>query len=168
LYKRYTFFVAQVYTFFSLSVSLLANSMDPDQTARMRRLVWIHAGCKPIMLVLSWRGSYIVHDAYIFFGEKVCTCVFLAQMLHKIREFLFFMIKINTFSFYKWYDFYGTTDVLKPCHKKYVSLFYKWYTFKKFWSFSCHFMTPLHYHLHMEFKIVWHGLCNFFYLCIIW
>jgi hypothetical protein len=27
--------------------------MDPDQTARMRRLVWIHAGHKAIMLVLS-------------------------------------------------------------------------------------------------------------------
>jgi hypothetical protein len=25
--------------------------MDPDQTARMRRLFWIHAGRKPIMLV---------------------------------------------------------------------------------------------------------------------
>jgi hypothetical protein len=34
-----------------------ANSMDPDHTARMRRLVWIHAGHKPIMMVLSWRGS---------------------------------------------------------------------------------------------------------------
>jgi hypothetical protein len=33
--------------------------MDPDQIARMRRLVWIHAGRKPIMLVLSWRGSNI-------------------------------------------------------------------------------------------------------------
>jgi hypothetical protein len=33
--------------------------MDPNQTARMRRLVWIHAGRKPIMLVLSWRGSFI-------------------------------------------------------------------------------------------------------------
>jgi hypothetical protein len=32
--------------------------MDPDQTAQMRRLVWIHAGRRPIMLVLSWRGSY--------------------------------------------------------------------------------------------------------------
>jgi hypothetical protein len=31
--------------------------MDPDQTARVRKLVWIHAGRKPIMLVLSWRGS---------------------------------------------------------------------------------------------------------------
>jgi hypothetical protein len=30
--------------------------MDPDQTARMRRLVWIHAGRKPIMLffVVTW------------------------------------------------------------------------------------------------------------------
>jgi hypothetical protein len=32
---------------------LIANSMDPDQTAQMRRLVWIHAGRNPIMLVLS-------------------------------------------------------------------------------------------------------------------
>jgi hypothetical protein len=36
--------------------------MDPDQTARMqpahpRSLVWIHAGHKPIMLVLPWHGS---------------------------------------------------------------------------------------------------------------
>jgi hypothetical protein len=38
---------------------LIANSMDPDETARMRRLVWIHTGRKPIMLVLSWRGSYV-------------------------------------------------------------------------------------------------------------
>jgi hypothetical protein len=30
---------------------LIANSMDPDQTARMRRLFWIHAGLKRIMLV---------------------------------------------------------------------------------------------------------------------
>jgi hypothetical protein len=31
--------------------------MDPDQTAQMRRLVWIHASRKGIMLVLLWRGS---------------------------------------------------------------------------------------------------------------
>jgi hypothetical protein len=29
---------------------LIANSMDLDQTAQMRRLVWIHAGSKCIML----------------------------------------------------------------------------------------------------------------------
>jgi hypothetical protein len=32
---------------------LTANSMDPDQTARMHRLVWSHAGHKRTMLVLS-------------------------------------------------------------------------------------------------------------------
>jgi hypothetical protein len=32
---------------------LTANSIDSDQTARMRRLVWIHVGRKPTMLVLS-------------------------------------------------------------------------------------------------------------------
>jgi hypothetical protein len=31
---------------------LIANRMDTDQTARMRKLVWIYAGRKPIMLVL--------------------------------------------------------------------------------------------------------------------
>jgi hypothetical protein len=32
--------------------------MDPDQTAGMRRLVWIHAGRKRTMLDLSWHGSF--------------------------------------------------------------------------------------------------------------
>jgi hypothetical protein len=39
--------------------------MDPDQTARMRRLVWIDAGRNPILLVLSWRGSFHIQcDKY--------------------------------------------------------------------------------------------------------
>jgi hypothetical protein len=38
---------------------LIANSMGTDQTARMGRLVWIHAGRKRITLVLSWSGSNI-------------------------------------------------------------------------------------------------------------
>jgi hypothetical protein len=36
---------------------LIANSMDPDQTARMRRLVWIHAGRKRthnVGFVVTW------------------------------------------------------------------------------------------------------------------
>jgi hypothetical protein len=33
--------------------------MDPDQTARMRRLVWIHAGRNTIKFVLLWRGSNV-------------------------------------------------------------------------------------------------------------
>jgi hypothetical protein len=41
--------------------TLIANSMDPDQTARMRRLDLIHAGRKRTMLVLSWRGSYVFY-----------------------------------------------------------------------------------------------------------
>jgi hypothetical protein len=41
------------YQFLYLFKGLLANSINPDQIARMRRLVWIHAGRKPIMLVLS-------------------------------------------------------------------------------------------------------------------
>jgi hypothetical protein len=35
--------------------------MDPDQTAGICRLVLIHAPArKPIKLVLSWRGSFII------------------------------------------------------------------------------------------------------------
>jgi hypothetical protein len=40
--------------------------MDPDQTARRRRLVWIRAGRKPIMFVLSWRGSFVYLRRTIF------------------------------------------------------------------------------------------------------
>jgi hypothetical protein len=41
--------------------------MDPDQSARMPRLVLIHAGRKLIMLVLSWRGSFIVGLQFVSF-----------------------------------------------------------------------------------------------------
>jgi hypothetical protein len=34
--------------------------MDPDQTARKRRLVQIYAGRKPIMLVLSLRRAQMI------------------------------------------------------------------------------------------------------------
>jgi hypothetical protein len=66
-----------------------ATSMDPDQpahsrshgssdqTARMRRLVWIHAGGKPIMLVLLWRGSFIF---------KVHISHYLEKLVHVIRS----------------------------------------------------------------------------------
>jgi hypothetical protein len=40
--------------------------MDPDQTARTRRLVWINAGRKRTMLVLSWHGSIFVDVLFIF------------------------------------------------------------------------------------------------------
>jgi hypothetical protein len=35
---------------------LMANSIDHDKTAQMRRLAWNHAGRKRTMLVLSWHG----------------------------------------------------------------------------------------------------------------
>jgi hypothetical protein len=42
---------------------LTANSMDPDQTARMRRLVWIHAGSQThyggfVVTRLNYRFTY--------------------------------------------------------------------------------------------------------------
>jgi hypothetical protein len=37
--------------------------MDPDQTAGMHRLVWIQAGRKHIILVLSWRGLNVFKTA---------------------------------------------------------------------------------------------------------
>jgi hypothetical protein len=38
---------------------LIANSMDLDQTARMSRLLLIHAGRKRNMLVLLWHGAFM-------------------------------------------------------------------------------------------------------------
>jgi hypothetical protein len=46
--------------------------MDTDQTARMRRLVWIHAGRKRITLVLSWRGSFFVAEALNVLDSSTC------------------------------------------------------------------------------------------------
>jgi hypothetical protein len=66
--------------------------MDPDKTARMQRLVWIHAGHKRTMLVLSWRVSFIIecHFALIIITINildVCNmlvfCVFVED--HKIN-----------------------------------------------------------------------------------
>jgi hypothetical protein len=48
----------------SLLVVGLVSEQYPDQTARMRMLVWIHAGRKRIMLVLSWRSSNV--NLFIF------------------------------------------------------------------------------------------------------
>jgi hypothetical protein len=58
--------------------------MDPDQTVRMRRLVWIHAGRKRIMLVLSWRGSY-TSNCLLFF-LMVAQVRLLSQGLVPVAE----------------------------------------------------------------------------------
>jgi hypothetical protein len=38
---------------------LIANSMDPNQTTWMRRLVWIHAGRKPITLFFCRDAAHL-------------------------------------------------------------------------------------------------------------
>jgi hypothetical protein len=64
---------------------LIAKSMDPDQTAR--RLVWINAGRKPNMLILSWRGS---SDAY--------ECMFLFQIMFDDKDFYTYQLKMHNMS----------------------------------------------------------------------
>ena len=38
---------------------LHADSEDSDQTVRMPRLIWVFAERTHILLVLSWRGSFV-------------------------------------------------------------------------------------------------------------
>jgi hypothetical protein len=44
---------------------LIANSMDPDQTVQICWLVWIYAGRKRIMLVLS----YHIYQEWVMEGK---------------------------------------------------------------------------------------------------
>jgi hypothetical protein len=59
---------------------------------RMRRLVWIHAGRKRIMLVLSWRGSYLYfqlkQQAIILIYIQYCYTVALRYKGEKKKHFL--------------------------------------------------------------------------------
>jgi hypothetical protein len=64
--------------------------MDPDQTARMRRLVLIHAGRKPIMLVLSWRGS----NSFWFQQCKIAVFLYLyncfwSTLIQRLNKFYY-------------------------------------------------------------------------------
>jgi hypothetical protein len=45
--------------------------MDPDQAARMRRLVGVHAGRKRTMLVLLWRGSFKFYFESTLLQDKI-------------------------------------------------------------------------------------------------
>ena len=47
-----------------------ANSENADQTGRMPRLIWVIAGRKASLLVLTWGGSYFVLQMH------VCSCIF--------------------------------------------------------------------------------------------
>ena len=53
-----------------------AHSEDSDQTGRMPRLIWVFAGCKVILLVLSWGGSNApdsTYHFYVFVAETYST-----------------------------------------------------------------------------------------------
>jgi hypothetical protein len=66
--------------------------MDPEQTLQMRRLVWIHAGSKRNMLVLSWRGSIMNGQYNLKFlpFEKVLLHVVLKTKLNNAKYGLVF------------------------------------------------------------------------------
>jgi hypothetical protein len=70
--------------------------MDLDQIARMRRLVWIHAGRKPIMLVSLWRSSYVnflwlynVHNVFQLYDRQVREIASLQLQLESSKELLY-------------------------------------------------------------------------------
>jgi hypothetical protein len=78
--------------------------MDPDQTSWMRRLVWIHADRKPIMLVLSWRGSFVPQKLYYFrFSKafqfwcilKVSKKILIGQLPKPSLSFVISIVKVN-------------------------------------------------------------------------
>jgi hypothetical protein len=48
-----------------------ATSQQNQHSARMHRLVWIHAGRKRTMLVLSWRGSYLFSGSFIVLWRRL-------------------------------------------------------------------------------------------------
>jgi hypothetical protein len=49
---------------------LIANSMDPDQTARMGRLVWIHAGRKRKLCWFCRDAAHIIQGVLDKFNTK--------------------------------------------------------------------------------------------------
>jgi hypothetical protein len=71
--------------------------MDPDQTARMHRLVWIHAGRKSIMLILSWHGSYL--NTEVPQSQMDCS-KFKAGQIHFIKIQHVFSVLNNYYIFF--------------------------------------------------------------------
>jgi hypothetical protein len=68
--------------------------MDPDQTVRMRRLVWIHAGCKRITLVLSQRGSNMDFTHYSVGAVPIDPC---KNHDYKVEKYCFFSAILKFF-----------------------------------------------------------------------
>ena len=56
---------------------LHADSEDSDQTRRMPRLIWVFDGRTLILLVLSYRGSFVLHNPYTMFQWQGSTQIWL-------------------------------------------------------------------------------------------
>ena len=54
-----------------------AHSENSDQTGRMTRLIWVFAGRTDTLLVLSCRGSYVVHVSF----SRVCKIPVTKQVI---------------------------------------------------------------------------------------
>jgi hypothetical protein len=70
-----------------------ATSMDPHQpaqTARMRRLVWIHASRKRTLLVLSWRG------AFIYFCRDLLLFIILNPLYYRYQCYFYCNLSFST------------------------------------------------------------------------
>jgi hypothetical protein len=99
--------------------------MDLNQTARMRRLVWIHAG-KPIMLVLSWRGSFkdnITKKSLVKKHYEPATFLILPFWTTLRKYVLLFSICVlmvieNTKTFIHIYPVYTSLSFGKDLHNK--------------------------------------------------
>jgi hypothetical protein len=69
---------------------LIANCMDPDQTARMRRLVWIHAGRKPIMLVCRDTAQILLMLIVLYTKLSVIVKLSMPSYRQLLKTFIFF------------------------------------------------------------------------------
>jgi hypothetical protein len=96
--------------------------MDPDQSARKRGLVWIHAGRKPTMLVLSGtahmtslknekvikRAMLTLYDSSEYYGLLILITVILITVVERHA----FKIKFKTVT--------GSAHVVNISYRNYV------------------------------------------------
>ena len=86
-----------------------APSEDSDQTGWMTRLIWVFAGRRVILLVLSWGGCYSFHSFCFKLGVvTVSTCLMLWDMGSAYSICLAF-----SYSIYKsWHVFFSFSTYL--------------------------------------------------------
>ena len=74
---------------------LHADSEDSDQTGRMSRLIWVFAGCKVTLLILSWGGSFHRFDV----SFDIVTFPFLDGDIPQWTFYYILGVYISTYSF---------------------------------------------------------------------